>query len=129
MIAAIDLGVDTLAAVTSNKQGFVPQLINGRPLKHLNAYYNKQRAKHQSTLATESRRTSRQLDRITTKRNRRINAYLHTASRRLIDQEVARGHRDAGDWLEQAVEARDQHRASQQPDVLPHSAQSVYPDA
>ena len=60
MIAAIDLGVDTLAAVTSNTQGFVPQLINGRPLKHLNAYSNKQRAKHQSTLATESRRTSRQ---------------------------------------------------------------------
>jgi putative transposase len=60
MIAAIDLGVDTLAAVTSNKQGFVPQLINGRPLKHLNAYYNKQRAKHQRPLATESRRTSRQ---------------------------------------------------------------------
>jgi putative transposase len=77
--------------VTSNKPGFVPQLINGRPLKHLNAYYNKQRANHQSTLVKESRRTSRQLDRITTKRNRRINAYLHTASRRLIDQLVSEG--------------------------------------
>jgi putative transposase len=91
LIAAIDLGVDTLAAVTSNKPGFVPQLINGRPLKHLNAYYNKQRSKHQSMLAKESRHTSRQLNRITTKRNRRINTYLHTASRRLIDQLVSEG--------------------------------------
>ena len=52
LIAAIDLGVNQLAAVTSNKAGFQPVLINGRPLKHVNAYYNKQRAKHQSGLAT-----------------------------------------------------------------------------
>lgn len=91
LIAAIDLGVNQLAAVTSNKPGFQPVLINGRPLKHVNAYYNKQRAKHQSRLAHHNRKTSRQLDRITTKRNRRVNAYLHTASRRLIDHLVTEG--------------------------------------
>lgn len=91
LIAAIDLGVDTLAAVTSNKASFVPLLINGRPLKHLNAYYNKQRATHQSTLAKSDRKTSRQLDRITTKRNRRVNHFLHTVSRRLIDTLVKEG--------------------------------------
>jgi putative transposase len=32
-IAAIDLGVNRLAAITSNKPGFAPVLINGRPLK------------------------------------------------------------------------------------------------
>lgn len=90
-IAAIDLGVNQLAAVTSNKAGFQPVLINGRPLKHVNAYYNKQCTKLQSRLAHSNRKPSRQLDRITTKRNRRVNAYLHTASRRLIDHLVTEG--------------------------------------
>ena len=91
LVAAVDVGVNVLAAVTSTKPGFQPVLINGRPLKHLNHYYNKQRARHQSHLAKAKRFTSRQLDRITTKRTRRITAYLHTASRRLIDLLVKEG--------------------------------------
>jgi len=91
VVAALDLGVNQLAAITSTKAGFRPFLINGRPLKHLNAYYNKQRARHQSRLAKQNRFTSRQLDRITTKRNRRVNSYLHTASRRIIDLLVNEG--------------------------------------
>jgi len=91
LVAALDLGVNVLVAVTSTKPGFQPLLINGRPLKHLNQYYNKQRARHQSHLAKANHFTSRQLDRITTKRTRRINAYLHTASRRLIDVLVNAG--------------------------------------
>jgi len=77
--------------VTSTKQGFQPLLINGRPLKSLNQHYNKQCARHQRHLAKTKRFTSRQLDRITTKRNRRITAYLHTASRRIIDYLVKGG--------------------------------------
>ena len=91
LIAALDLGVNTLAAVTSTKQGFQPLLVNGRPLKSLNQHYNKQRAHQQSHLAKGKRFTSRQLDRITTKRHRRVNAYLHTASRRIIDHLVREG--------------------------------------
>lgn len=91
VIAAIDLGVNQLAAVTSTKPGFQPLLINGRPLKDLNHYYNQQRAHHQIRLAKHNRKTSRHLDRITTKRNRRVNAYLHTASRRIIDTLVEEG--------------------------------------
>ncbi len=91
MIAALDLGVSTLAACTSTKPGFQPLLINGRPLKSINQHYNKQRAHYQSRLAKANRFTSRQLDRITTKRNRRVNAYLHAASRRIIDHLVQEG--------------------------------------
>jgi len=91
LIAALDLGVNTLAAVTSTKQGFAPLLINGRPLKSVNQYYNKQRARLQSQLAKANRFTSRQLDRMTAKRTRRVNAYLHTASRRIIDLLVEEG--------------------------------------
>src|SRR6266487_2621698 len=91
LVAALDLGVNTLAAVTSTKQAFQPLLVNGRPLKSLNQHYNKQRAHQQSHIAKAKRFTSRQLDRITTKRNRRVKAYLHTASRRIIDHLVTEG--------------------------------------
>jgi putative transposase len=84
-VAAIDLGVNTLAALTSTTPGFQPLLINGRPLKDLNHYYNQHRACIQSQLTHTKRFTSRQLDRITTKRNRRVTHYLHMASRRIID--------------------------------------------
>src|ERR1043166_3207378 len=76
---------------TLTKPGFVPRLVTGRPLKSLNQFYNKQRAAHQSRLSHEHRFTSRQLDRITTKRHRRVDRYLHTASRRIIDLLVSEG--------------------------------------
>src|SRR6516225_7132516 len=65
LVAALDPGVNVLAALTSNKPGFVPRLVSGKPLKSLNQFYNKQRAEHQSRLSHEHRFTSPQLDRIT----------------------------------------------------------------
>jgi hypothetical protein len=47
LVAAIDVGVNVLAAVTSNKAGFVPRLVSGKPIKSLNQHYNKQREHHQ----------------------------------------------------------------------------------
>ena len=76
---------------TLTKPGFVPRLVSGKPLKSLNQWYNKQRAAHQNRLSHEHRFTSRHLDRITTKRNRRVDSYLHTASRRIIDLLVSEG--------------------------------------
>ncbi len=83
-MAAIDIGLNNLATVTFNQPDIRPLLVNGRPLKSINQFYNKERARLQSHLADE-RTTSRRLDVLTDKRNRRINAYLHLASRRLID--------------------------------------------
>src|SRR5258708_11313125 len=91
LYAAMDLGVNQLAAISSSKPGFVPRLVNGRPLKDLNHYYNQQRAHRQRQLARQNRQTSRKLEQITTKRNRRVNAYLHTASRRIITMLVEEG--------------------------------------
>ena len=65
LVAALDPGVTVLAALTSNKPGFVPRLVSGKPLKSLNQFYNKQRAAHQSRLSHEHRFTSPHLDRIT----------------------------------------------------------------
>lgn len=79
-----DIGLNNLAAVTSNQPGFRPLLINGRPLKSLNQFYNKRRAELQAQLPGEQKESHR-LDRLTDKRNRRMRHELHTASRRLID--------------------------------------------
>lgn len=84
LVAAIDIGVNNLAALTASLPGFVPRLINGRPLKALNQFYNKRRAQLQARLQ-QNRHTSRRLDAITDKRNRRITDYLHNASRAIIN--------------------------------------------
>ncbi|MEG3934524.1 transposase [Microcoleus sp. T2B6] len=49
-VASIDLGLDNLVALTSNQPGFIPLLINGRPLKSINQFYNKRKGKLQSQL-------------------------------------------------------------------------------
>ncbi|MGO8948868.1 MAG: RNA-guided endonuclease InsQ/TnpB family protein [Ktedonobacterales bacterium] len=87
--AAVDLGVDTLAAITSNKVGFAPRLVNGRPIKSTNQLYNKRRAELQEALGHPG--TTTRMERLTTKRTRRINHYLHAASKTIIALLVAEG--------------------------------------
>ena len=93
LFLALDPGVQVLAALTSNKPGFVPRLVSGGPVKAVNQLYNKQREHVQKQLAKGKtpRSTSRRLDRITTKRYRRMMHYLHTASRRIVDLLVEEG--------------------------------------
>ena len=83
-VASIDLGLDNLVALTSNQPGFTPLLINGRPLKSINQFYNKRKAKLQSQLKG-SRKTSSRLQRLTRCRNQKIDNYLHQASRLIVD--------------------------------------------
>ena len=45
-IAAIDLGVDNIATITSDDSNINPIIINGRALKSINHYYNKTLAKN-----------------------------------------------------------------------------------
>jgi putative transposase len=85
--AGVDIGLNNLATLASDKPGFVPRVVNGRPVKSINQFYNKRRAELQGQL--REAQTSRRLARITTKRTRRIDHYLHTASRRIIDLLVA----------------------------------------
>jgi len=87
--AGVDIGLNTLAVLTSDKPGFVPRLVNGRPVKSINQCYNKRRAELQSLLAEAH--TSQRLERVTTRRTQRIDHYLHVASRRIIALLVAEG--------------------------------------
>lgn len=82
-VGSLDVNVNTLAALTSNQPGFVPLLVNGRPLKAVNQRYNQQLAHYQSRLP-QGQYTSHRIRQLTNKRNHRIDAYLHLASRRLI---------------------------------------------
>jgi putative transposase len=78
-VAGIDLGLNNLMAITSNHPGIRPLLINGRPLKSINQFFNKRLAASQSVKAL------RQIKELNSKREKRIDNYLHTVSRRVID--------------------------------------------
>ncbi len=90
LVAGIDLGVNNLAAIASNQPGFVPLLVNGRPLKALNQWYNKSPclSTKRSYLKASTIRASSTC--LTDKRKRQIDHYLHVASRKLIDMLVKR---------------------------------------
>jgi len=82
----IDLGVTNLAAIASNREDFVPRLVNGRPIKAWNQWYNKRMKELKNQLPKEDReRVTKQMEQITNHRNRQINHYLHAASKRIID--------------------------------------------
>jgi len=89
---AIDVGVTNLAAITSNCAGFIPRLVNGRPLKAINQWYNKRMKELTVCLPkAERERVTKQMRRITTHRNWQVNHYLHAASKRIIDLLVQEG--------------------------------------
>ena len=88
-IAGIDMGVNNLLALTSNKPGFQAVVVNGRPVKSVNQYYNKKRAELQKEHGRKG--STRRMEHLTTKRNRRIEQYMHTASKRVIDILVKEG--------------------------------------
>jgi putative transposase len=84
LVAGIDLGLNNLAVIASNKPGFQSVVVNGRPLKSINQFYNKRKAELQSILGLEKAKSHR-IERLTDTRNRRVNHYLHTASKRIAD--------------------------------------------
>lgn len=89
LIAGIDPGVNNLIALTSNKPGFVPIVVNGRGLKSTNQFYNKRRAELQQASVRPG--STRRMEKLTIWRNRRIEHDLHTISRFVIDLLVAEG--------------------------------------
>ena len=82
---ALDLGVNNLVtAVSSNGKSFI---IDGRRLKSINQWYNKQNARLQSVKDKQKlgyRPTSRQRA-IARDRNNKVNDYMNKAARKIID--------------------------------------------
>ena len=83
-LAGIDLGIDRLVALSTNKPGVKPMLVNGKPLKSVNQLYNKRKAKYQSHLKG-NRKTSRKIEALSYHRNRFVENYLHNTSKLVVN--------------------------------------------
>ena len=81
----IDLGINNLCAITSNDKSF-SYIINGRPLKSLNQFYNKKLAELKSKLEIcNNKKSSKAIQKLNQKRNNKINHYLNCCSKQLIN--------------------------------------------
>lgn len=85
LVAGVDIGLNNLATIISNAENFKPLLICGKALKSVNQQFNKKKAELQSKLKG-NKKTSKKINALSTKRNNKIDYYLHTASRFLINR-------------------------------------------
>lgn len=82
--ASLDLGLNNLATLASNNPNIKPIIINGRPIKSCNRWFNKRKAYLQSKLPKNCF-SSKRLDRLSIKRSNKIDYYLHKSSKQIID--------------------------------------------
>ena len=86
---SVDLGVNNLITVVSNVDGITPFIVNGRPLKAINQYYNKELAKKKSIYKKVNKlETTKGLLKLVNRRNRKIKDYMHKTSRLLVNKAV-----------------------------------------
>lgn len=87
----VDIGLNNLAAVGGNS--ITPFLVNGRPLKSINQFYNKELAKLKSRQDTCKNKNvdSDKIRKLTQKRNNKVKDYMHKASRKLVNHLVDNG--------------------------------------
>ena len=85
---SVDLGINNLATCISNVAQSL--IVNGKPLKSINQFYNKKLAKLKSDLEKRNRKKrSKKISRLTLKRNNKINDYFHKASKKVIQYCIA----------------------------------------
>ena len=85
----IDLGLNNLATIGGNI--ITPTIINGRPLKSINQFYNKKLSKLKSRQDLYKNKTvnKKKIQTLTNKRNNKIKDYLHKASKILVNHLVS----------------------------------------
>ena len=81
----IDLGLDNFVTITNNC-GLIPLVINGKGLKSINQYYNKQ-ISHYRAIAKRINKLdyTNKMRKLTFKRNNKVEDYIHKASRFLVN--------------------------------------------
>lgn len=84
-LAGIDIGLNNLVALSSNDIGMKPSLINGRPLKSINQYYNKKAAKMKSLLP-KNVFWSKALSQLSRKRNNKVQTEMHNISTYIVNE-------------------------------------------
>lgn len=89
--AGIDIGINNLLTVATN-DGKNPFIVNGKIPKSINQFYNKESARRKSICQKEnSAYSSKLIKKLTAKRNRKIEDYMHKASRLVIEKCAGRG--------------------------------------
>lgn len=83
------MGLNNLATCTNNiKENFF--IINGKPIKSINQFYNKEKSKLQTILKKINKKEwSKKLSKLTLKRNNKINDYLHKSSKYIMNHLVS----------------------------------------
>lgn len=85
---SVDIGLDNLATVVNNK-GLKPFVINGKGLKSINKYYNKQVSHYREVAKRMNNKDyTTRMGTLTRKRNQKIDDYMHKASKFLIDYAI-----------------------------------------
>lgn len=81
----VDLGLDNYATITNNC-GLIPLVINGKGLKAINQYYNKQ-ISHYKSIAKRVNKLdyTNKMRKLTLTRNNKVEDFIHKTSRFLVD--------------------------------------------
>jgi putative transposase len=88
--AAIDIGLDNLATIVFNDIAIQPIIINGKPLKSANQFYNKQVAKFRG-FRSLGKGNSRRIAALVNNRNQFVSSYLHQSTKMIVDEFVSLG--------------------------------------
>jgi IS605 OrfB family transposase len=88
LAAAIDIGLDNLATIVFNDPRIQPIAVNGKPLKSVNQFYNKQVAKYKGFIKTG---TSQRIQNLVRNRNNFVDSYLHQCTRMICNEFLALG--------------------------------------
>lgn len=83
---SIDLGINNLCTIGSNV--IKPIIINGKPLKSINQYYNKKLATLKSKQKLKQF-NKQKIQKLNFKRNNKINDYLHKSSHYIVNHLVS----------------------------------------
>lgn len=82
--ASIDIGMNNLMAISSNV--FDPVIINGRPVKSINEFYNKKIAEAKSQAMTlEGLHTTNKIRNLYRRRSSKLKDYMHKATTELVN--------------------------------------------
>lgn len=85
---AIDIGLENLATCVNSKDGS-SFIMDGRKLKSINHFYNKQKAKYQSIADKQGVKSTKKLKRLTLRRNNQTNDYIKKTARYIINYCIA----------------------------------------
>ena len=87
---SIDLGLNNLATCSTNVKNKKNFIVNGKPLKSINQFYNKTKAEYNSKYEkNKQNKNSNRLKSLSLKRTNKINDYFHKSSRYIINHLVS----------------------------------------